>query len=255
MKRCRQMVRHRSADFVPRLLEAAARVFARQGLKGSRMADIAREMGVAHGSVYNYVESKEALFLLLVDQWGRDDLDLRDRDLPLKTPPMDSIVSRLRQRAAETFTLPALDGALRRRRPANPQAELRAVVQELFDQTERSREGATILERSARDVPELFGLFFEQVRRDLFERMTRYVTIRIQDGALHGTDPQTAARFIIESVTFFARHRFLDPHPQTLDDGAVRQTIVDLVTRSLTPGGGTTSHSNRPAKRSVRRRS
>jgi AcrR family transcriptional regulator len=247
------MVRHRSADFVPRLLEAAAQVFARQGLKGSRMADIAREMGVAHGSLYNYVESKEALFLLLVDQWGRADLDLRNRELPLKTPPMDSIVSRLRQRVAETFPLPALDAALRRRRPASPEAELRAVVQELFDQTERSREGATILERSARDVPELFGLFFEQVRRDLFERMTRYVTIRMQDGLFHGTDPQTAARFIIESVTFFARHRFLDPHPQALDDGAVRETIVDLVTRSLTAGGGTTSHTNRPAKRSARR--
>jgi AcrR family transcriptional regulator len=247
------MVRHRSADFVPRLLQAATRVFARQGLKGSRMADIAREMGVAHGSLYNYVESKEALFLLLVDQWGRADLDLRERELPLKTPPMERIVSRLRQRVAETFPLPALDAALRRRRPANPQAELRAVVEELFDQTERSREGATILERSARDVPELFGLFFEQVRRDLFERMTRYLTIRMQDGAFHGTDPPTAARFIIESVTFFARHRFLDPHPQTLDDGAVRQTIVDLVTRSLSVGGGTTSRSNRPAKGAVRR--
>jgi|SRR5262245_12245900 len=247
------MVRHRSADFVPRLLQAAARVFARQGLKGSRMADIAREMGVAHGSLYNYVESKEALFLLLVDQWGRADLDLRDRELRLKTPPMDSIVSRLRERVAEAFPLPALDAALSRRRPANAQTELRAVVQELFDQTERSRDGATILERSSRDVPELFGLFYEQVRRDLFERMTRYVTIRMQDGAFHGTDPQTAARFIIESVTFFARHRFLDPHPQTLDDRAVRETIVDLVTRSLTLGGGPSSRSNRPTKRSVRR--
>jgi AcrR family transcriptional regulator len=235
------MVRHRSADFVPRLLQAAARVFARQGLKGSRMADIAREMGVAHGSLYNYVESKEALFLLLVDQWGRTDLDLRDRELPLKTPPMESIVSRLRQRVAEIFPLRTLDAALTRRPPANAQAELRAVVQELFDQTERSREGATILERSARDVPELFGRFFEQVRRDLFERMTRYVTIRMQNGAFYRTDPQIAARFIIESVTFFARHRFLDPHPQTLDDEAVRETIVDLVTRSLIADGGTMS--------------
>src|SRR5262245_25136724 len=140
------MVRQRSADFVPRLLQAAARVFARQGLKGSRMADIAREMGVAHGSLYNYVESKEALFLLLVDQWGRADLDLRDRELPLKTPPMDSIVSRLRQRVAKTFPLRALDAALSCRWPPHPETELRAVVQELFDQTERSREGATILD-------------------------------------------------------------------------------------------------------------
>src|SRR5918996_240970 len=139
---------------------------------------------------------------------------------------MDSIVNRFRHRVAETFPLPALDSALKRRRPADPHAELHTVVQELFDRTERSREGATILERSARDVPELFGLFFEQVRRDLFERMTRYVTIRMQQGAFHRADPPTAARFIIESVTFFARHRFLDPQPQPLNDEAVRQTVV-----------------------------
>src|SRR5262247_3673035 len=125
------MVRHRSSDFVPRLLQAAARVFARQGLKGSRMADIAREMGVAHGSLYNYVESKEALFLLLVDQWGAADATLGDRELPLRTPPMDGIVSRLRQRVDEAFQLPALEAALKRRRPADPDTELHAVIDEL----------------------------------------------------------------------------------------------------------------------------
>jgi AcrR family transcriptional regulator len=223
------------------MLQAAARVFARHGLKASRMADIAREMGVAHGSLYNYVESKEALFLLLVDQWGHQAIDLAGQELPLKTPPMQSLVERLRQRVSETFPLRELEAALKRRRPADPQSELHAIVRELFVLTERSREGATILEKSARDVPELFGLFFEQVRRDLFERMTRYVAMRVQEGSFAAADPATAARFIIESVTFFARHRFLDPHPQPLDEATVRQTIVDLVTRSLMPA--------RPARR------
>jgi hypothetical protein len=83
--------------------------------------------------------------------------------------------------------------------------------------------------------------------------MTRYVTMRIQDGVFHAADPQTAARFIIESVTFFARHRFLDPHPQTLDDRAVRQTVVDLITRSLAVDRPA-NRTNRPARRSGRRR-
>jgi hypothetical protein len=178
---------------------------------------------------------------------------LSDGELPLRTPPMDSIVSRLRQRVDEAFQLPALAAALKRRRPSDPYTELEAVVQELFDRTERSRAGAAILERSAADVPELFRLFFEQVRRELFERMTRYVTMRIQDGVFHAADPQTAARFIIESVTFFARHRFLDPHPQTLDDRAVRQTVVDLITRSLAVDRPA-NRTNRPARRSGRRR-
>lgn len=229
------MVRPRSPEFVPRMLAAAARVFARTGLKQARMADIAREMDVGHGSLYNYVESKEALFLLLVEQWGCPDVKLDERELPLRTPSMAHIVEQLRGRVRDTFPLPSLDAALKRKAVANVQEELRAIVLELFLQTERSREGATILERSAREVPELFGLFFEQVRRDLFGRLTRYVAMRMATGDLHPADPPTAARFIVETVTFFARHRFQDPHPQELDEEAVRRTIVDLVTRSLVP--------------------
>lgn len=235
------------------MLAAAARVFARTGLKQARMTDIAREMGVAHGSLYNYVESKEALFLLLVEQWGRPDRRLDERELPLRTPPMAIIVEQLRQRVHDTFPLPSLDAALKRRTVADADAELRAVVLELFVQTERSRDGANILERSAREVPELFGLFFEQVRRDLFARLTRYVATRMTTGDLHSADPPTAARFIIESVTFFARHRFQDPQPQDLDADAVRQTIVDLVTRSLIPSTRRAG-SKRPAARSRKRR-
>lgn len=230
------------------MLAAAARVFGRTGLKQARMTDIAREMGVAHGSIYNYVESKEALFLLLVEQWGRPDLTLDGRELPLKTPSMVSIVEQLRERVHDTFPLPSLDAALKRKKAADAGEELRGIVMELFLQTERSRDGATILERSAREVPELFGLFFEQVRRDLFARLTRYVALRMTTGDFHAADPPTAARFIVESVTFFARHRFQDPHPQELDDDAVRRTIVDLVSRSLVPPVDT-SRTSRPRKR------
>ena len=235
------------------MLTAAARVFARTGLKQARMADVAREMGVGHGSLYNYVESKEALFLLLVEQWGQPDVKLDDRELPLRTPSMANIVEQLRRRVSDTFPLPSLDAALKRKVVANAQQELRAIVLELFLLTERSRDGATILERSAREVPELFGLFFEQVRRDLFGRLTRYVAMRMSTGDFHTADPPTAARFIVETVTFFARHRFQDPHPQELDDEAVRQTIVDLVTRSLVPARRQ-AVARQPTTRSPRRR-
>jgi AcrR family transcriptional regulator len=227
------MVRPRSPDFLPRLLQAAARVFARNGLKRARMADIASEMGVAHGSLYNYVESKEALFLLLVERWGQLDSDLATRELPIKTPSMQSIVTQLRHRVDETFPLPALDSAVKRRRPVDASRELEEIVRELFVRTEESREGATILERSALDVPELYQLFFEQVRQGLFDRITRYVTMRMQAGDFARADPAVTARFIIETVTFFARHRHLDPAPTTFDDDTVRHSIVALITRSL----------------------
>jgi AcrR family transcriptional regulator len=102
------MARSRSDDFVPRLLQAATRVFARKGLKRTRMTDIAREMGVAHGSPYNYVESKEALFLLLIERWANLD-QAAGTQVPIKTPSMARIVERLQRRIESVFPLPTLD--------------------------------------------------------------------------------------------------------------------------------------------------
>ena len=62
------MGRPRSPDFLDRLLSAGLSVFAESGLKRARISDIADRMGAAHGTIYNYVESKEALFWLLVDR-------------------------------------------------------------------------------------------------------------------------------------------------------------------------------------------
>lgn len=44
------------------LVQAAARVFKRQGLQGSNLGDIAAEAGVDRASLYYYVASKEELF-------------------------------------------------------------------------------------------------------------------------------------------------------------------------------------------------
>jgi TetR/AcrR family transcriptional regulator, fatty acid metabolism regulator protein len=41
------------------ILDAAVRVFARQGFHACRVSDIAREAGVAYGLVYHYFDSKD----------------------------------------------------------------------------------------------------------------------------------------------------------------------------------------------------
>jgi TetR/AcrR family fatty acid metabolism transcriptional regulator len=47
------------------ILRAAARVFAERGYHASTIADIAREAGVATGTVYLYVKRKEELLIML----------------------------------------------------------------------------------------------------------------------------------------------------------------------------------------------
>ena len=52
------------------ILDAAVRVFARQGFHGCRVSDIADEAGVAYGLVYHYFHSKEeVLDTLFLERW------------------------------------------------------------------------------------------------------------------------------------------------------------------------------------------
>ena len=53
------------------ILDAAVRVFARQGFHATRVSDIADEAGVAYGLVYHYFSSKdEVLNELFIERWS-----------------------------------------------------------------------------------------------------------------------------------------------------------------------------------------
>ena len=52
------------------ILQAAVRVFARQGYEASPVGDVAREAGVAYGLVYHYFGSKEEILnTLFTERW------------------------------------------------------------------------------------------------------------------------------------------------------------------------------------------
>lgn len=60
-----------AADKRRAILDAAIRVFAREGYYATRVADIAEEAGVAYGLVYHYFRSKEAVMNeLFSERWS-----------------------------------------------------------------------------------------------------------------------------------------------------------------------------------------
>jgi Bacterial regulatory proteins, tetR family len=73
----RRTPEHRFQD----LLDAATRVFIAQGYRRTQVADVAEAMRVAKGTVYLYVESKEALF----------DAALRYADAPGPVPECSDV--------------------------------------------------------------------------------------------------------------------------------------------------------------------
>jgi AcrR family transcriptional regulator len=200
-----------SPEVLDRLLEAATEVFGRNGLKAAKMADIAAAAGVAVGTVYNYVEGKDALFWLLVTQGAGQRLEVDPHELPVQAPAQQVVLDRLRAAVARSFDLPALDQALTQQSAEDAGSELRAIVEELYDRTAATRRQARLLERSAVDLPELFQVFFVETRRGLLERLRRYLGARMRAGQLRPVaDPLVAARYLVEVVTVFARHRHFE---------------------------------------------
>jgi AcrR family transcriptional regulator len=231
------MARRRPPDRFQQLWDAALRVFSRKGLRRARMADIAREMGISPGSLYNYVESKEALFAWVVEHGGEPGPVAAPARLPLPTPPPGELERRLRERLEAGFRLASLDAALARKRALNVRAELAGILQEFWELVVRTRSSIGVVERSAVDLPELFAIWFAGARRAFFARMTLYVERRSRSGHFRRCpDPAVAARQVLESIVFFARHRHGDPDPTLLPgDDAVRDALLPQLVASLVP--------------------
>jgi TetR/AcrR family transcriptional regulator, fatty acid metabolism regulator protein len=80
-------VAERTVDRRRELLDAAIAVFARRGYHGSRVGDIAREAGVAHGLLYHYFRSKEEVLATIVrETWHV--LDGETQKIEAMGPPL-----------------------------------------------------------------------------------------------------------------------------------------------------------------------
>ena len=65
------VARSPAVDKRRQILDAAVRVFARQGFHACRVSDIADEAGVAYGLVYHYFQSKDqVLDTLFLERWN-----------------------------------------------------------------------------------------------------------------------------------------------------------------------------------------
>jgi TetR/AcrR family transcriptional regulator, fatty acid metabolism regulator protein len=75
------------ADKRRQILDAAIRVFARQGFHATRVSDIADEAGVAYGLVYHYFSSKdEVLNELFLERWSLLLAAIEEADRNAATP-------------------------------------------------------------------------------------------------------------------------------------------------------------------------
>lgn len=219
------------------IVDAATEVFGQVGFARAQMADVARTAGVSVGTLYNYVEGKGALLLLCAE---RPFVDITDgRDLPVQTPDRLELVARLDEVLVRNVRVAALDRAVRApvRAPVRVdeiEAQVGEIAGELFDLVARTRAAADAMERSAVDAPDLGALFYRRVRFRLLDQLTRYLRkVDLVAPLAPPLTPDLAARSVLETVTWWARHRHRDPDPPAIDDAEARAVAIALVTRTV----------------------
>ncbi|MEW5980463.1 MAG: helix-turn-helix domain-containing protein [Acidobacteriota bacterium] len=229
------MARRREPRRLHNLVEAASRVFLSKGYRRTQVADVARAMGIASGTVYLYAESKEALFDLAVRSSLTPNLLDGDWDLPVKTPPVGSTFDFIKRSLETVARFPALESALRSAL-ADPCQELETIVRELFRKTSARWLALKLLERCASDWPELAALWFGQHRLRLLRQLSRYLENRMSAGRLRkAPNPAAAARLILEMVAAFAMHSRTDPHLGAMDQTVAEDLVVDAVVHAYQP--------------------
>jgi AcrR family transcriptional regulator len=216
------------------LVEAATAVFLDQGYRRTQVADVAARMGLAKGSIYTYVESKEALFDCVLRHADHSDrIDLPET-LPVATPQPEATLEMVQGRLAEEGTLPSLTAALSRSRVMDLRAELETILGELYDSLARHRTAIQLLDRCAPDYPELAKLWYRTGREGALSLLGRYLEDRAQRGRLRRfEDGAVAARIVLETLVFWAVHRHWDPSPQAVDESHAKRTVLAFLLSAL----------------------
>lgn len=87
-------MRAKQADKHQRILDAAVRIFARRGFFQAKVSEIAREAGVADGTVYLYFKSKDDLLISIFEVKMRDVIE-QFREAVSALPDAPSRLARL----------------------------------------------------------------------------------------------------------------------------------------------------------------
>jgi len=152
------------------LLEAATWVFARKGYRQAGIDDIIARAGVARGTFYLYFESKEQVFLAIVEGFHR----------------------------LVTAALAGMDDAAQAARAKGPRAMLQASFRQWLGFFAAHRDTARVVLKEASSIDPRFEAGFAALRRSAHSHFAaRFRTLQEIGAANPAADPALVAHFQI----------------------------------------------------------
>jgi AcrR family transcriptional regulator len=217
------------------LIDVATRTFIARGYRLTQMSDIAELLGIAKGTLYGYVESKEALFDAAIRFADANAEPPAVSDLPLRTPAPGQTVAYVRQRVAvESADMMLVQVVTGSRVFRDARGEIEAVLSDLYRRIARNRLALKLIDSCATDYPELARAWFVEGRSAQVQLLAELLSSRGGKKRFrHVAEPEVVARTLIETVAFWALHRHFDPSPLTTDDATAERAVIDLVANGL----------------------
>jgi AcrR family transcriptional regulator len=213
------------------IIKAATSVFMRKGFRRAQMADIAEEMGVSPGTLYNAGVNKETLFAtVILHQFGI----LNGPTLAARSEDPRGLVDHIKEAVDKVELLPKMAAAAITSEPVDFEVELRGLVEEQFDFMKANGRGVRILEQSATEFPELASVYFGYLRALVIERWEAYLEMRSTSGHLpHLRDTQIAGRSVLEIISWWTIRNPHDPSSDQYVENNIRGEVIDFVIRGL----------------------
>jgi AcrR family transcriptional regulator len=208
------------------IADAAARVFTRQGFRLSQVADVAREAGVAAGTVYLYAADKLALLDLAI----RAAAGLRlseDGDGPIEADLSAALSEALGARLA----VPRIAAAACRTGDAAPP---RVLLAELYDLLAREARLILLLDKLGAEVPAIRDAYTAGLRNRALADFTAAIEGLAATGQIRqDLQPQMMSRAVLEMLAWMAMRRPRDSAPPAGDEVMARETAIELAEAAL----------------------
>jgi AcrR family transcriptional regulator len=186
------------------ILAAAKVVFARNGFYATTIADIAKQAGLAYGSIYWYFSSKDELFHALM--------------------------------AVEEQVLRGHVSAAPGRSGADGEAAFRAAVQATFEFFEADRATVKLLFRDAYALGDRFEKQLGGIYERFIDEIEAFIVVAQQRGEVVDAPPRMVAYTLAALIGQLAHRRLSTDDGVTAAD--VADFVVSLVLDGLRPRGG-----------------
>ncbi len=220
-----------------KIIESSIQVFSDRGYRQAQMSHIAQEAGVAPGTLYLYFESKESLFNFLITYIFSSERNLDAISIPIKSSSWSFGITSAKDAFVCSKLSAVIEEAIRERELRDIHKEFEEIVRTLFSTMATYRHGITILLQSSLNWPELAD-FYVSIIKHLVETLTVYLENRINQGLIRKVPNVSAsARFILDTIAWFAVHRHRAMHQTVISEKVAEETVVDALVHAFIPQG------------------